>query len=182
MRSRNSKKGILFKVGTTVPFVVLLLSASAFARPWNDHLTRLALLSKQIETKEEEIHKLISAKSQSHDHRQVAELIRTIADAHKDLVEVSREYEEERRHVRFEHPERNAKLERVYSRHQVKSLREMEVEFGLDGRLDRLKARVLATFPLPAQAPKAEETKRIYKRTPASASDEELPERIYLKR
>ena len=65
-----------------------------------------------------------------------------------DLV---KEYEEERLHVRFKHPDRNDTVERQYARYRLKSLQEMEKETGLDGRLSRIKARVMATFPLPPQ-------------------------------
>ena len=178
MRSRSSTRAVpfsrIFAAG-----LIFFASAIASARPWAEHTGRLSMMSKQIESKEHEIQSLIQTKRETRDAKKVAELIRQIADQHKAMLKLHKDYEEERQHVRFEHPERNDTLERVYVRHQVRSIEDMESELGLDGRLDRLKARVLAVFPIPdhKEEPKF---KRTEVRKPASVDDEDAPEKIHL--
>ena len=124
------------------------LSSIASAGTWKEHTERLAQLSKQIETNENEIHELIEKKRATESADQVAQIIRDLETRHLELKKVSTEYEEILQHVRFQHPERSDTIERQYAHYKLKSVTEMEAEFGIDGRLDRVKAHVLSTFPL----------------------------------
>lgn len=181
MRSRRlMKAAVLFKVS------LILLSAFsvsvAKAGSWNDHASRMTNLSKQIHNTEEEIRALIAAKQKTTDRKQLAEIVRNLGELHSKLQKLSKEYEEERQHVRFQHPERNDELERVYVRHQLRSIGEMETEFGLDARLDRLKARVLKTFPIPEEKEKSKEQAETVRQPASQPEDEDAPEKIHLRR
>lgn len=157
--------------------------ATAFAGKWAEHAANLNTLSAKLAHGEEEIKKLIEHKQHTDNPEELREIVNQIASKHKELEEVSRDYEKERLHVRFQHPDRAETGERKYERFTLKSVKEIENEMGMDGRLDRIKSRVLSTFPVPevpkkqaAEAPKIQPFRK-----PAShASDEEAPERIRL--
>ena len=155
---------------------------AAHARPWNEHAQRLAAFSRQIEQGEHEMHELLEEKRHSHDAVQVAELIRTIAERQRALEKATAQYEEERQHVRFQHPEKNDQLDHTYVRHEVKSVDELENDLGIDARLDRVKSRVLAKFPIPDRT-QTVEAQKFRTRLPASkatVSEEDVPEKIKL--
>lgn len=164
--------------------LIFLSGPVAHAGNWNEHVAHLNALSSKLSNGEHEIKELLEHKHATDDPEQVREIVREIADKHKELEEVSRDYEKERLHVRFQHPERADTEERKYERYKLKTLAEMENEIGMDGRLDRVKARVLATFPIPQpEKPKTPEgLKEDSHRHPASTNeeDEELPGRIHL--
>jgi len=179
MRSRNLTKAKIISAALVVVGGVFVSRAQAGS--WNDHATRLATLAKQIQGKEEEIQKLLAEKQKTTDRKRLAEIVMALGQAHGRLEELSKQYEDERRHVRFQHPERNDELERVYVCHRVRTLNEMESEFGLDGRLDRLKARILKTFPIEEE--KKTKNESVPMREPASQPrDEDAPEKIHLKK
>lgn len=180
MRSRRLTKAVLSK--TAILLFSGFLGSIAHAGSWNDHATKLSNLTKQIQAKEEEIRELIEAKKKTTDHKKLAEIVKTLGDLHVKLEELSAQYEKERQHVRFEHPDRNEDLERVYVRHRVLSISEMESEFGLDGRLDRLKVRVLKTFPIAEEKEKTKEKKDLVREPASQPQDEDAPEKIHLRR
>jgi len=138
--------------------------------------------ARQLEMAEHDIHALIEQKRHTDDPVQVGEIMRGIAERHSRLEKKAKEYEEERQHVRFEHPERNDQLERKYVRHEVKSVEEMESTMGIDARLDRIRFLVTLKFPVPETKITVEE-KNFRTRLPASrkeVADEDVPERIKL--
>lgn len=152
------------------------------ARPWLEHTQHLSALSRQIEVAEHEIQTMIEEKRHLHSQAQIAEIMRSIASRQREIEKVSKSYEEERQHVRFEHPEKNDQLDHVYIRHEIKSIEDLENDLGIDARLDRVKARVLAKFPIPDRVNSAE-VQRFRTRLPASKNeipDEDAPEKIIL--
>lgn len=112
-----------------------------------EHDTKLSSHRRKIETIEGEIKALLEHKHHENDPKKMPEIVKSLGDKHKELETTSKEYEEERLHVRFKHPDKNETIERKYLRYKLKTLAEMEDELGLDGKLNRLKARVLTTFP-----------------------------------
>ena len=58
----------------------------------------------------------------------------------------------------------------------------MEEEFGLDGRLDHAKTKILSIFPIPPPPTVASKDLKIHPslRKPASAADEDAPEKVKL--
>jgi hypothetical protein len=154
----------------------------AEAKPWAEHAQKLAAFSHQIEQGESEIHELIEEKRHSHDANHVAEIMKSIGERQRAIEKASSQYEEERQHVRFQHPEKNDQLDHVYVRHEVKSVDELENDLGIDARLDRVKARVLAKFPIPDRTQTAE-AQKFRTRLPASkaeVSGDDVPEKIKL--
>jgi len=131
---------------------------------------------------EKDIHHLIEEKRHTQDPAKIAQIMREIGERHRALEKTAKSYEEERMHVRFEHPERADQLERQYVRHEVRSLEEMENDVGIDGRLDRIRALVLMTFPIPEKKMSQEE-KNFRTRLPASKPEipgEDTPEKVIL--
>ena len=188
---RSPKWKVLKLISVFLPMVLFSLSSFAFDT-WVDHSGRLVGLSKQIETIENDIRAIVEEKHKTEDPKQLKEMIDTIAAKHKSLVDVAKDYEVELNQVRFKFPERAEKLDKKYVHYHIKSIQDMEKEMGLDGRLDHLKTRVLATFPIPQAAeskPEGENIPKIFKskiRNPASedsdADDDELPHKLHLEK
>lgn len=178
----RSPKWSQLELVTTVVLVAAAYAPSVLARPWSEHNNHLGSMARQLVSTEHEIQELIERKGHTVDPKQVAEIMRSIAERHRSLVKTSKDYEEERQHVRFEHPERNDQLDRKYVRHEVKSVEEMESGLSIDARLDRVRAMVLAKFPVPERKMTTEE-KSFRTRLPASNKrepDDEAPEKIKL--
>ncbi len=114
---------------------------------WSDHESRLTSLMTKIRSFEKEIADMIESKQRIENSEQVRILTQQIAFKYSDLAKVIKEYEAERLHVRFQHPDRDSELEREYRTHRLKSLDEIETAFGLDGRLDRIRRQVGIVFP-----------------------------------
>jgi DNA-binding MarR family transcriptional regulator len=166
--------------------VCLFIASPVLADPWQNHVNKATALSRQIDANETEIRKLIEEKQHTKDPEALRGILHELTEKHKELAEQVKKYETERLHMRFKHPDRDLKEVRQYTRHKLKSLQELEDEAGLDGRLDRVKARVLVTFPVPQV--KKPELKippefRTNLRKPASLADEngEEPERVILR-
>lgn len=164
----------LFVMPFALVIFVLATSQLAHAEPWNIHTSNLSSKANQIKNLELSINELIARKKTTTNADELKLILADLTARHRELEQVSKDYESERLHVRFKHPDRNEDAERTYVRHQMKSLREMENAYGLDGRLDKIKAQVLSTFPLAeAQAQPKPQPKIFRPRKPASTS---LPE------
>lgn len=180
MRSPNWKVTETFR-RALVAITVLFISSVGSARPWSEHTSHLSMLSKQIETHENDIRALIGHKKHAQDPKRVADIIREIDEHQKAIIKASKDYNEEREHVRFEHPEKNDQLDRTYVRHEVKSLEELEGDLTLDARLDRVKSRALSMFPLPPKEEKAPVINPVFVRKPASEQlHDEAPDKVHL--
>lgn len=142
---------------------------------WTEHESRLTSFATKIRSLEKEISDLIEHKKSLENPEKVRLVTQQISFKHGDLSKAIRDYEEERLHVRFQHPDRDQEEERRYQAVRLKSLEEIEEAFGLDGRLDRLRQQVKIVYPIAVpEGP-------VQIRTPASViEDEEKPERIRL--
>lgn len=159
--------------------VVGLISHSAVAETtcrWIEHESRLTSYTAKIRSLEKEISDLISYKKTLENTERVRLVTQQISFKHSDLAKVIRDYEAERLHVRFQHPDRDLEGDRQYMALKLKTLDEIEDSFGLDGRLDRIRRHVGIVFP--AEKTEAAETKR--KPASVNVEDEELPEQIRL--
>jgi TolA-binding protein len=134
---------------------------------WTDHESRLASYMSRIRSLEKEISDMIEAKHQLQNAEKLRILTQQIAFKHSDLAKVVREYEEERLHVRFQHPDRELEGERRYAAQHLKSVAEIAAAFGLDGRLDRVRNQVGIVFPV------SEKVKAMEVRQPASSKPED---------
>lgn len=162
--------------------VALLVSTSAWAGTWAEHSGRLGALQKQMDGYESEIKELIDHKRHVNDQKVLKEIVRQIGEKHKSLVESAKTYEDLRQHIRFQHPDKNLTAERQYVRYNVKSIEQMENEIGLDGRLDRIKSRVLATFPVPERTEEERKPASLGKKPTDTTPDEDIPDSVTLRK
>ena len=174
--------------GFVLPALVCLcvvgLSPAAHAGPWPEHLAKISKLKSEVDALESEIKHMIHEKHESHVESQVREITVSIAEKYKTLKEAADKLEEETTHIRFKHPEQADKLDRKYTR-RAKSLDDLESEVGIDGRLDRIKRKVAATFPTPElkrQMTEAPKINPFFLRTPASLEDDDTQKKIVLKK
>ncbi len=161
--------------------ILFLFQLSAFAEGektcrWVEHESRLTSFTTKIRSLEKEISDLIIYKKTLENTERVRLVTQQISFKHSDLAKVIKEYESERLHVRFQHPDRDLEDERQYVAVKLKSLEEIEDTFGLDGRLDRIRRHVGIVFP----ASKEESTAPT--RVPAAVTngDDDAPEQIRL--
>jgi hypothetical protein len=129
--------------------MLMTLSFKAEANDWQVRVAKIAGLAKQVESLDEEIHGLIRQKKHLKNPEEIKTVLHEMTTKYKTLSEKSKELEREAAQARFKFPDRDLNEKRKYLHHRLKSLEEMEAEMGLDGRLDRAKARVLVTFPIP---------------------------------
>lgn len=145
---------------------------------WSEHESYLTSLMARIRTFEKEISDMIESKHHIENSEKVRILTQQIAFKHADLAKVIKEYEAERLHVRFQHPDRDQELEREYSAHHLKSIDEIETAFGIDGRLDRIKRQVGIVFPV--VDPSAEAKLRQPASVVPAKEESDMPESIHL--
>lgn len=146
---------------------------------WSEHESRLTSYMTRIRSLEKEISDMIAQKHHTENADKANLLTRQITFKYSDLTKAVREYEQERLHIRFQHPDRDLDGNREYAAHPLKSLDEIEVSFGLDGRLDRIRRQVGIVFPSRTQKPGTNE------RAPAAVTvkpedDDEMPTGIKL--
>jgi hypothetical protein len=142
---------------------------------WAEHEVRLTGFTTKIRSLEKEISDLIAHKKTLESTERVRLVTQQISFKHSDLAKVIRDYESERLHVRFQHPDRDLEGERQYMAVKLKSLDEIADAFGLDGRLDRIRRHVEVVFP--AEKTEAAPAARL----PATINDqEEAVEQIHL--
>ncbi len=148
------------------------------------HMTKISALSRETQELEEQIKHIIAEKRETTDEKTVRTMTLEIAEKYRALEEASKKLEAETVQVRFHFPEQAQSLDRKYVRYNKKSLKDLESEAGIDGKLDRIKERVLATFPVPEIEKEKTAPPKIsplFIRTPASV-DEDVPEKIVLKK
>jgi len=159
-----------------VLFLNLNLAKAETTCRWSEHESRLTSFTAKIRSLEKEISDLIVYKKTLESTERVRLVTQQISFKHSDLAKAIKEYESERLHVRFQHPDRDLEGDRQYLAVKLKSLDEIEDSFGLDGRLDRIRRHVGVVFPVT----KPEITPA--DRHPAAVSGEEddAPEQIRL--
>ncbi len=138
--------------------------------------------TQRIEANEKEISELVEKKKNTEDPGALKEIMADIKRKHDELEKISADRNAEYLHMRFHHPEKGDLAERKYSRYTVKSVSEMERDFTLDGRLDRVKKAVALKFPIPeSQIAKEMREHSPFKRHPATEQSDES-EHITLKK
>lgn len=115
---------------------------------WSEHESRLTSFMARIRSFEKEIADMIESKNKIENAEQLKILTQQISFKHSDLAKAVKDYEDERRHMRFQHPDRDLENDRKYTALKLKSLDEIEFAFGLDGRLDRIRRQVEVVFPV----------------------------------
>ncbi|MGE3973670.1 MAG: hypothetical protein AB7F59_04000 [Bdellovibrionales bacterium] len=123
------------------------LIQGVFAREWDAHEVSLKASVDKIREKEKKIAELISHKNLMHEGApELKAALEEITREHKELIALYKEFDDEKEHVRFNHPDQGQKIERKYSRFKVKTLDAFEGEGGIDGKLSRVKSKALKKF------------------------------------
>lgn len=152
-----------------IHFIVFLAALcfyvpAALAGDWRGHQSSMGTKQSKMKALESEIEDLIHQKKGSEVPDEVTRITVTLAEKHGELAKVTREYREELLHIRFKHPELGDESDRKYPRYQLKTLKEMETNHGLDAKLDKIKERLQHTFGM--KKPEAEdETPKAEKET-----------------
>lgn len=110
---------------------------------------------------------MIAHKNEEKEDAKLKPMLAALKKEYEELEKYYKDLEEEKRHVRFEHPDQGVEIERKYRAYKIRSIEDMENEIGTEGRLSRLKSKVLrkyGTEPTPEkveapaeEAPKKEE-------------------------
>lgn len=130
-------------LGICLFFIALLgVPLNAWAKEWGMHQGNLRGWVAKIQTKEEEIKKLIEEKEHTKDKDKLKEIMDKMVEMHKALAKDLKDYEEERSHVRFQHPDKGDDLESKYRPVRLRTIEEIEGDMGLDGKLNRLKSKI----------------------------------------
>jgi hypothetical protein len=167
---RFHKSSLIKSIGVAF---VLAFVFNAQAGSWQEHEAKLATQRQRVKDAEEQIKALIHKKHESNDQSEIKTIIAEIGTEHEAYTKASKILEGEELHVRFKHPEHMEKSLVQYTRH-TKSIEELENEIGIDGRLDRIKVKVLATFPIPDHLKQTSAAPKIHPafRKPASVDDD----------
>lgn len=161
---------------------VFLFCASGTARAgnWIDHSSKYKGLNSEIVELEQTINQLIKKKNKTKTARDIKSVTDEITSTYQKMLAKEKELAELKKHVKFKHPDQaeefiitasGAKKKRSYRDRQLVSPEEIEREIGLDGRLDRIKKKVVGIFPGPKQEPIT-----IIRRDPASEAKAEAKE------
>lgn len=115
---------------------------SAYGKEWGVHQGNLRGWVGKIQSKEDEIKKLILEKQHTKDKDKQKEVMDKLVEVHKGLTKDYKDFEEERNHARFQHPDKGQDLEKKYRPFRLRSIEEIEGDMGLDGKLNRLKSKI----------------------------------------
>jgi hypothetical protein len=140
--------------------LMLLVSANPlFAGPLEEHDMERSAVRVRVNILENEIKELIHQKKKTDDQAELKQIIDSLASKHAAYVKAVNEFREIDLHVRFKHPDQYEEQQaaeqalaeasgRRYVNVQAKSLEELASEVGIDGRLERIKSKVVTTFPI----------------------------------
>lgn len=134
------------------------------ARNWDIHEVSLRATIDKIREKERKIGELIRAKNATKEDAKLLPLLAEVKKEYAELEKFYKELEEEKRHVRFEHPDKGVEIDRKYRAFKIRTIEDMENEIGTDGRLSRLKSKIMKKYgsePTPAAPPKEDKIEKI---------------------
>jgi hypothetical protein len=126
--------------------LLLMFAIPSFAREWAAHEVSLRSQVEKIREKERKITEMIHHKNEEKEDAKLKPLLAALQKEYEDLEKFYKELEEEKRHVRFEHPDQGVDVERKYRAYKIRSIEDMENEIGTEGRLSRLKSKVLRKY------------------------------------
>lgn len=171
-----SQSALVFLVSLSLLTLVLFSSLPLYAQgagseptcKWSEHEAKMLASQTKARSLQDELAGLIASKKKATSLDDVKVITTQIQYKYEDLRKTIAQYEEERTHSRFAHPERALPAERSYPAQKLMSLDEIESAFGLDGRLDRIRAQVRTVYPAKGSA---ERSSAEQKRQPASHSE-----------
>jgi hypothetical protein len=82
-----------------------------------------------------------------------------LVQAHKELMKLNEQFEQQRNILKYRYPERAAQG-RMTDKVEVKSLREMETELTLDQRLERNVKKMRSQYGTKSNRPKESQTEK----------------------
>ena len=155
----------------------VLISSIALARPWGEHHMRMNASAARIGQLEEDLKELIKEKKHAEEPAELRVITQNIADKYAEIEKLYKERHTEELHIRFQHPEKGDDEKREYTRVKLKSLEELENDFGLDARLNRVQAQIRRTYGIETQAKDqaAKETTSHLTKHEEAHEDERLP-------
>jgi hypothetical protein len=107
----------------------------------------------KIREKEKKISDIIRAKNAEKDQEKLQPLLADLQKEYKELEKLYKDLDDEKRHIRFEHPDKGVEVERKYRAYKIRSIEDMENELGTDGKLSRLKQKVFLKYGPAESAP-----------------------------
>ncbi len=165
--------------------ICFTMNSAAWAREWDAHEVSLKASVEKIRTKEKDIAEKVKHKNHiKKDDPHMKQALEELTKEYKELQALYKEFEDEKQHVRFEHPDQGQKMERKYMRYKVKTLEDFENEGGIDGKLSRLKAKAMKKFGAKPsdmkspEGPSAEEQKLLDEAAEAAKEEEKNGKRI----
>ena len=172
----RSQKHNRFKIFAALA-CVLLISSTSFARPWGEHHMRMNATAARIKQLEDDLKELIKEKKHAEEPAELRVITQNIADKYAEIEKIHKERHTEELHMRFQHPEKGDDEKREYTRIKLKSLEELENDFGLDARLNRVQAKIRRTYGIEVQAKDqaAKESKSHITKHEEAHEDERLP-------
>jgi hypothetical protein len=146
--------------------------------PWMDTEFRVQDLYARIKSKQATISKMLEEKNQlKNDSAELKTLISAIVKEHKDLRQMTEDYRKHLSILQYRFPERNAKADRKYDRIEIKSIEEMELAVGIDGKLNRNLSRMRSQYKMESKAETDKDNEKIFEdKKPAPKNGESIEE------
>lgn len=107
---------------------------------------QVASLAAKIKAKNESIEKLLTEKSTAADPEKSSELVKLVQQEHREVQELTREYNTQLGILQYRFPERGVTLGRRYQRLNTKSLEDMEKNLGLEANLKRSREKIKTVY------------------------------------
>lgn len=142
-----------FSKGLALSIFAILLPSLLFSGDFKSHSGALKGWGARIQNKEAELKRLIDEKQKIKDQKLVKEKLDQIVATYNELLKLEKEYEEERSHVRFEHPEKGEELIKKYHPYRALTMEEYENEVGVDSKLTGIKSKVAKVYSKTAVKP-----------------------------
>jgi hypothetical protein len=131
---------------TLILCVLLCSSLMARAHSWPQHEVDMRGYVIKIKHLEEDRDNLLKEKAFTRDNARMDEIIKELNKVYKEIEKAYMEFNREKEHIRFEHPEQGDIMERKYRRVRMKTLEERESELGLNGKLNVMKYKLEQTY------------------------------------
>lgn len=120
---------------------------------WVDLQQKLLVLKSKISASEKTVKDLIAAKSKEKDPQKSRELVGSLQLEYQTLRNQIEEYEKVRGLLKYRFPEKGMKDSRKYERIETRSLEQMEIEVGLQGKIRSAVGRVRQQYGAAASKP-----------------------------
>ena len=116
---------------------------------WVELQGKLQALKGKIKAKEDNINKLMLEKMHVRDAKRAAAIVLEMKAEHKELKDSAEEYNKSRNLLKYRFPEKGLVGERQYKRVEIKSMKEIENQFSIEGRLTGTLGRVRKQYKQP---------------------------------